>query len=106
MKNSKFQIPNFKLTEKEVEHVAALAKLSLSSQETVKFQKQLSEILEYINLLNVVETDQVEPTNQVTGLENVFREDKTGESFSQAEALSGAKDISQGRFKVKAILGK
>lgn len=106
MKNSKFQIPNSKLTEKEVKHVAALAKLRLTPQETAKFQKQLSGILEYFNLLNEVETDRVESTSQVTGLENVFRKDEIGKTLIQEEALSGTKEKHQGRFKVRAILEK
>ncbi len=106
MKNPKSQIPNSKLTEKEVEHAAALANLRLTNQETAKFKKQLSEILEYVNLLNEVETDKVEPTSQVTGLENVFRKDEIGNTLTKEEALSGAKEKHQGRFKVRAILKK
>jgi len=103
MKNSKFQIPNSKLTEKEVRHVALLARLALTSQEVKKFQQQLSRVLEYVALLNEVKTDKVEPTSQVTGLENVFRKDKRGTTLTQEEALSGVKEQHQGRFKVKAI---
>lgn len=86
-----------KLTTGEVEHVAKLAKLSLTPAEVKKFQKQLSEILVYVGQLQAVKTEKVEPTSQVTGLENVFREDKTKTPLSQ---------IHQGYFKTKAIFDK
>lgn len=92
-----------KLNEKEVRHVARLAGLTLSHQEVRKFQKQLSEVLDYIDVLNELETERVEPTSQVTGLENVFKEDRPGPSLSQKEALSGAKEKHNNFFKVKAI---
>jgi len=92
-----------KLTEKEVEHVAKLANLSLKGAEIEKFQKQLSAILGYVEILNQVQTAQIEPTSQVTGLENVLRKDEPGVCLSQAEALSGAKSKKEGMFKIKAI---
>lgn len=94
---------NQKLTTEAVVHVAQLAKLKLTPQEKAKFQKQLSEIIDYFTLLNEVKTEKVEPTSQVTGLENVYREDQVEEGLSQAETLSGAKEKHQGRFKIKAI---
>lgn len=57
-----------KLTKKEVEHVAKLARLGLSSDEKKKFEKELSDILDFVEKLNEVKTDKVEPTAQVTGL--------------------------------------
>lgn len=92
-----------KLTKNQVKHVAKLADLKLKEKEMAKFQKQLSDILDYVSQLNKLDTKKVEPTNQVTGLENVFREDKPGPSLSQGEVLSGAKNRKKGMFKVKAI---
>lgn len=56
--------------------MAKLARLSLSSVELTKFQGQLSNILDYVELLNEVNTDGVEPTAQVTALTSVMREDE------------------------------
>ncbi len=92
-----------KLTKNQVRHIAKLANLSLTEKEVAKFQKQLSEILDYVEVLNELNTKKVEPTSQVTGLENVFREDKTSPSLSQKGALSGTKSKLKGYFKVKAI---
>lgn len=95
-----------KLTKEQVLHIAKLANLKLSDQEVVRFQKQLSDVLGYIEVLNELDTSKVKPTAQVTGLENVFREDQLGKSLTQKEALSGAKNKHQGYFKVKAIFNE
>ena len=68
------------------------------------FEKQLSEILNYFEKLKEVDTKNVETTSQVTGLENVTREDKAINSLTQEEALSNTKSQHNGFFKVKAIL--
>lgn len=87
----------------DVSHIAKLANLPLSSTEKAKFKNQLEETLEYIEGLNEVETKNTEPTSQVTGLENIMREDAAGPSLSQNDALSNAKSKHNGFFKVNAI---
>jgi aspartyl-tRNA(Asn)/glutamyl-tRNA(Gln) amidotransferase subunit C len=64
------------LAKKEVKHIAHLARLGLTDEEIEKYTKQLSSILDYVEQLKEVKTEGVEPTAQVTGLENVMREDK------------------------------
>lgn len=88
----------------DVSHVAKLANLPLKPEEKEKFEKQLSEILSYVEKLKEVDTKRVEITSQVTGLENVTREDETSPSLTQEEALSSTKSKHNGLFKVKAIL--
>jgi aspartyl-tRNA(Asn)/glutamyl-tRNA(Gln) amidotransferase subunit C len=63
------------LSKQDVEHIALLARLGLSEAEKEKFASQLSSILEYFKQLKEVNTDGVQPTAQVTGLENVMRPD-------------------------------
>lgn len=88
----------------DVSHVARLANLPLKPEEKDKFEKQLSGILSYMEKLREVDTKNVEITSQVTGLENVTREDETSPSLTQEEALSNTKSQHNGLFKVKAIL--
>lgn len=88
----------------DVSHVAKLANLPLSPFEKNKFEKQLSEILNYVEKLKEVDTKNVETTSQVTGLENITREDNTTPSLTQSEALVNAKNQHNGFIKVKAIL--
>lgn len=87
-----------------VSHVAKLANLTLSGEEKRKFETQLSSILEYVEKLKKVDTRDVEPTSQVTGLENVLREDEPTPSLPQEDVLKNAKSKHNGFFKVKAIL--
>ena len=89
----------------DVTHVAKLANIPLNPQEKEKFEKQLGQIITYIEKLNEVDTKNVEPTSQVTGLENVTQEDEDRPSLSQEEALSNTKSQHNGLFKVRAILG-
>lgn len=95
-----------KLRKGDVKHVANLAKLKLTSSEIEKFGKQLSEVISYVEELNEVNTSQVEPTSQTTGLENITRKDevKLKDCLSQEEVLSGTDEIYKGYFKVPGIL--
>ena len=88
----------------DVAHVAKLANLPLTDEEKNKFEKQLSETLDYVKQLEKIDTKGIEPTSQITNLENVTREDIVTPSLSQEEALSNSKSVYNGFFKVKAIL--
>ena len=88
----------------DVLHIAKLANLPLKKEEIQEYEKQLAEILEYIEKLKLVKTDDVLETSQVTGLENITKIDSTTPSLSQDEALANTKSKQNGSFKVKAIL--
>ena len=76
-----------KLDPAAVRHIGKLARLRLTEQEVEKFAPELSSILQYIDKLAEVNTDDVEPTSQVTGLSNVFREDILGSESISADDL-------------------
>jgi len=82
------------LSHDDVRHIAKLARLNLSDEEVKKYSKELSSILEYVDALQKVETKGVEPTAQVTGLTNAFREDVVRESDATAEDLLGCSPLS------------
>lgn len=86
-----------------VPHVAKLANLDLKEEEIIKFEKQLAEILEFVNKLQEADTKTIEPTSQVTNIENVSREDDTKPSLPQDEVLSNTKSKHNGMFKTKGI---
>lgn len=88
----------------DINHVAKLAKLSLTEEEKSKLEKQLEETVEYVKGLDEVDTNGVDPTSQVTGLENVTRNDEVKSSLTQDQALSNSKSTHSGFFKVKGIL--
>ncbi|NQU77175.1 Asp-tRNA(Asn)/Glu-tRNA(Gln) amidotransferase subunit GatC [Candidatus Falkowbacteria bacterium] len=60
----------------DIKNISKLARLELTPAEEKKFSKELSSILDYFEQLKEIKTDNVEPTAQVTGLENITREDK------------------------------
>jgi aspartyl-tRNA(Asn)/glutamyl-tRNA(Gln) amidotransferase subunit C len=94
------------LTKKQIEHIAKLARLELTEKETQKYGGQLSDVLSYIEQLREVDIDGVEPTAQVTGMENVFREDAAEEwdDAERIEALAQAPELEDGWVKVKRVL--
>lgn len=87
-----------------IKHIARLANLPLKNDEIKQLDSQLTETLEYIDQLNEVDTKATEPTSQVTGLENITREDIAKESLTQEQALSNTDETHNGLFKVKGIL--
>lgn len=68
-----------KLTTKEIDHIATLAHITLSDEEKEQYAEELSIIFDYVNQLSEVDTDGVKETAQVTGLEDVVREDIASE---------------------------
>ena len=92
-----------KLSKKEVEKIAKLARLDLSETELDTYAEQLSAILGYVSQLNEVDTENVEITTQVTGLSNIMREDII-ESFDNTEELVNmAPEHKNNLIKVKAV---
>ena len=88
----------------DITHTAKLANLKLTDIEKKKIGDQLEDTVEYVEELGEVNVSGVEPTSQVTGLENILREDEIKPSLTQEEALQNAKSTHNGFFKVKGIL--
>jgi aspartyl-tRNA(Asn)/glutamyl-tRNA(Gln) amidotransferase subunit C len=88
----------------EVEHVAHLARLALSPEEQQRFTEQLNAILAYMDQLNDVPTDDVEPTSHVLDLVNVFRDDTARQLISVEEALQNAPESTHQYFVVPRIV--
>lgn len=93
-----------KISREEVKKIAKLADLKLAENEVGKFQKQLSDVLNYVAILDKLDTTRVKSTSQVTGLKNITRADETEPSLSQEEALSNTKDKYNGYFKVPIVI--
>lgn len=75
------------LTKDQVRHIAKLARLTLSDEEVEKFTKDLTSILDYVDMLGEVDTKGVEPTEQVTGQTNAFREDEICQTGPEPDSL-------------------
>jgi aspartyl-tRNA(Asn)/glutamyl-tRNA(Gln) amidotransferase subunit C len=88
----------------DVKYVARLARLELTEEEGGKFAKQLANILEYMNKLNEVNTDGIEPTSHVLKLKNVWREDESRQSGSVEDIINNAPENEGKYFKVKKVI--
>lgn len=80
------------LTPDQVRWVAHLARLELTDEELTRFTRDLSNILDYVQQLNQVNTDKIEPLAHPLPLENVFRSDEPAASLPVSEALANAPD--------------
>jgi aspartyl-tRNA(Asn)/glutamyl-tRNA(Gln) amidotransferase subunit C len=88
----------------DVEHVARLARLALSPEELERFRRQLGVILEHAERVREVAAEDVPPTAQPVPRANVFRPDEPRPGLSHEEALAGAPEVQDGRFKVPRIV--
>lgn len=92
------------LTLAEVAHIAELARLELTPEETERYREQLSAILDYAAILQKVDTSAIPPTATVLPLRNVMREDRVEPSLPVEDVLANAPDAAEGHFRVPAIL--
>jgi aspartyl-tRNA(Asn)/glutamyl-tRNA(Gln) amidotransferase subunit C len=92
-----------KLSTEEVQKIANLARIKLTPKEVEKFQHELTDILNYVRQLDEVDTKKVAVTSQVTGLNNVKREDKVDYNFSREEMMASALEAEEGHLKVKSV---
>ena len=93
-----------KIDETQVRRVALLSRLELSDQEVSQFSTQLSAIFEYIEKLNELDTENVEPLAHCLPIHNVLREDVPQPSLSNDAALANAPEREDEYFKVPKIL--
>jgi aspartyl-tRNA(Asn)/glutamyl-tRNA(Gln) amidotransferase subunit C len=94
-----------KLSRDDVLKLARLSRLMLTDEEVEKFRQELSSILEYVQVLNNVDTSSLEPTYQVTGLNNVMRKDELRDyGYKTEDLLKNAPVVENNQFKVKRVL--
>ena len=88
----------------EVRKVAKLARLQLTAEEEAQFATQLSQILDYVDMLGEVDTENVEPMAHTADVTNVFREDVPTKSLPREDALSNAPKSDRKYFLVPQII--
>lgn len=95
-----------KLTNKDVLKLAQLARLTLTDDELKAFTTEINQVLGYVEQLQTVDVSDTEPTSQVTGLENVTREDViVHDVISRKELLKNVPETTpDGYIKVKRII--
>lgn len=87
-----------------VRHLASLSRIQVTDAEVDRLAEQLSVIVDSVATINAAVSGDIPATSHPIPLANVYREDVVEESLTQEEALSGAADSAQGRFRVAAIL--
>ena len=93
-----------KISKSEVQKVAKLARLQLADNEIEQFADQLSAILGYVEKMNELDTEKVEPLAHSLPVSNVFREDSVKESLGTEKTLANAPQAEGESFKVPKIL--
>lgn len=93
------------ISKEQIEHIAKLARIEINEQEKEKFTKELSLILDYVGKLKEVDVSKIESILQVTGLENIMREDKIKKGKNiRDKLLKEAPKIKGDHIKVPRIL--
>lgn len=94
-----------KISKQEILNVARLARLNLDESLIDKLSEQVGNILEYIDILNTIDTDGILPTTHAISLTNAFREDIVKEHLGSEKALANAPEKEDGCFVVPKIVG-
>ncbi|MEK9599850.1 MAG: Asp-tRNA(Asn)/Glu-tRNA(Gln) amidotransferase subunit GatC [Pontimonas sp.] len=94
------------MTPDAVRHLAGLARIALSDNEVARLAGELGAIVEAVEAVQSVATEDVPPTSHPVPLGNVLRDDVVGQTLTTEEALAGAPDHDGTRFRVTAILGE
>ncbi len=92
------------VTKKDVLYIANLANLRLKDEETEILVKDMNKILEYMHLLDEVDTSNIKPLNHVIELSSRLREDKVKEPLSHHDALKNAPDADSDYFRVPKVI--
>jgi aspartyl-tRNA(Asn)/glutamyl-tRNA(Gln) amidotransferase subunit C len=94
------------VTINDVEHVATLARLEFTEDEKQKLTHQLNEILAYMEKLNQLDTENVDPLSHMVEQTSVMRDDEVRPSLSQEEVLKNAPEKTARHFKVPRVIAE
>ncbi|UXR87607.1 Asp-tRNA(Asn)/Glu-tRNA(Gln) amidotransferase subunit GatC [Staphylococcus felis] len=94
------------ITHEQVEYIANLARLNVTEEESKALQGTLAGILDFCHQIDNVDTENVKPTNHVLDLQNVLRDDVAVAGLPQEKALTNAKEVEAGQFKVPAVMNE
>ena len=92
------------ITKKDVMHIANLAMLNLEENEIEKYANDLKEILNYAEMINNVDTSEIDETISINNLSNAFRKDEVKEGLSRDEVLKNAPSQIDGMFNLPKVL--
>ncbi len=93
-----------KISQKDVEHVARLARLTVAPEELQTLTEQMDAILGYVDKLNELDTEGVEPMAHAVPMSNAFREDENTPAIGIERAFQNAPATGDGCFTVPKII--
>lgn len=93
-----------KITKAEVQHVAQLARLDIKDGDIDRFADQIGTVLEYVDTLKEVDTEDVAATSHAIALTNAFREDEVHDHLDPKTALNNAPEENNGAFVVPKVI--
>jgi aspartyl-tRNA synthetase len=93
-----------KISTEETRHVAKLARLTMTEEETIKYRNDLNSILDYVAALEEIDTSDVKPVSHVLDLKNVWRDDGPAERKNPRELLNNAPEREDAYYRVPKIL--
>lgn len=88
------------IDDETIDYVGILAKLELDGEEKEKAKKDMAQMLDYVDMLNELDTDSVEPMTHVFPVNNVFREDVVTNGDGSEEALANAPERKENQYVV------
>ena len=93
------------IDDETIENVCILAKLSLSDEAKVKAKEDMQKMLDYVEKLDELDTDGVEPLSHIFGDQNVFREDVVTNGDNKEAMLANAPKAKEGQYQVPKTIG-
>jgi aspartyl-tRNA(Asn)/glutamyl-tRNA(Gln) amidotransferase subunit C len=88
----------------DIEKLTELVKLTTSVEEKEKLAGMLSQTAEYMDMLNELDTENVEPTYQVTGLVNIYQTNEINKTLTQEEVIQNSRNNKDGMIQTSAVL--
>lgn len=93
------------IDDETIENVCILAKLSLSDETKEKAKEDMQKMLDYVEKLDELDTDGVEPLSHIFGDQNVFREDVVTNGDNKEAMLANAPKAKEGQYQVPKTIG-
>ena len=94
-----------KISDETIEYVGILAKLELSEEEKLAARSDMERMLDYIDTLNELDTEGIEPMSHVFPVQNVFREDEVTNGDNSEAMLANAPKAKEGQYQVPKTIG-
>lgn len=92
------------ISKEEIIHIAKLANLNLTEEEIAMYAENMTDILEFAEVVNSLDTDNIKETIGINGEYNVFRKDEVKQDVSKDELLKNAPSQDEGMFRIPKVI--